>query len=270
MSDRNRATDERPPFIIIDQSIIDEYNLHPLAGWLYVVIVRHVNRKNNDAFPSVARLAKLANMSRASVLRYTKVLEDAGLIRVDRDENNGDHQVNHYRLLHVKGGIPKKQVVSHSNHKGGISQQPQVVSHSNTNQIDINQSKEHKNASAKASSNDYVDVAKDDRLQIIKAWADALGAAPIGAYKNDNNHRVAAEIFREGYRAPQVALFVNAKKQDAFWHGKTLTLAKVAELMPEWLLSQKQRIVPDGVVQHTNRVPVEWGVNEFVRRDVKQ
>lgn len=139
MSDRNRATDERPPFILIDQSIVDDFQLHPLAGWLYVVIVRHVNHKMNDAFPSIPRLAKLASMSRASVLRYTKVLEDAGLIKVTRDkDDDGENHVNHYHLLEVKRGISQQRVVSHRHHPS-VTQTPPVVSESNPNQIQLNQ-----------------------------------------------------------------------------------------------------------------------------------
>ena len=267
MTTRNRATDERPPIIIIDQAVIDDYNLHPLAGWLYVVIVRHVNRKKNDAFPSISRLAKLAHMSKASVLRYTKVLEQAGLIAVERDDSTGDYAVNHYRLLPVKGGVSQKQVVSDSNYLG-IPQQPQVVSDSNTNHIEDNQKKEPVKARAQKTSDDFDDVPKDDRLQIIRAWAEALSAPPIGAYKNDANHRIAAEIFRAGYRAPQVALFVREKKKDGYWRDKTLTLQKVAQLMPEWLMNlNAKQTPPPEVVQRPNLVPVEWGVNHFVRKE---
>lgn len=85
---------------------------------------------------------------------------------------------------------------------------------------------------------DFDDVPKSERLEIIRAWADNLAAPPIGAYKSEANHRTAAEIFREGYRAAQVALFVREKKADSYWRGKTLTLTKVGELMPEWLLSR--------------------------------
>lgn len=116
--------------------------------------------------------------------------------------------------------------------------------------------------------NDFDDVPKDDRLQIIRAWAEALSAPPIGAYKNDANHRIAAEIFRAGYRAPQVALFVREKKKDGYWRDKTLTLQKVAQLMPEWLMNlNAKQTPPPEVVQRPNLVPVEWGVNHFVRKE---
>lgn len=132
---QNRGTDLRPPIIVIDESVVDDYDLTPMAGWLYVVIVRHINRKKNDAFPSISRLAKKAHMSRASVMRYTKELEDTGLIRVDREkEDSGENLVNHYKLL------PVNRVVSDSNYPSASQQLP-VVSHSNTNHTELNQKK---------------------------------------------------------------------------------------------------------------------------------
>lgn len=118
---------------------------------------------------------------------------------------------------------------------------------------------------------DMDDVPKHDRLEICKAWADNLGAHPIGAY-SDNNQRVAAEIWRAGYRATQVALFVRAKKADGWWKGKTLTLAKVAELMPEWLLDHgpdaKKFVPPEVVNAGQDQNFVGFGVNHWVREEV--
>lgn len=88
---------------------------------------------------------------------------------------------------------------------------------------------------------DYDDVPKADRLDIIRAWATGLSIEPANAYSKEANHRSAAEIFRAGYRAPQVALFVKAKMQDSWWRGKTMTLDKVAELMPAYLQSLKPK-----------------------------
>lgn len=87
------------PPVVLDTAIIDGYGLHPLAGWLYVVIARHVNCDTGEGFPSVVQLAKLANMSRASVLRYTKDLEAANLIQVDRRKGRNRNENNIYKLL---------------------------------------------------------------------------------------------------------------------------------------------------------------------------
>lgn len=126
MSDK--ATDLRPPFFIVEDSAVTDYDLNAYEGWLYIVILRHANRKTGEAFPSVSTLAKETRMSKASVIRYTKTLEAKGLIRVTRDEkkNGKDREVNHYWIL---SATP----VSDSN-RGSVSQTPDPVSVSNMNQ----------------------------------------------------------------------------------------------------------------------------------------
>ena len=116
-------------------------------------------------------------------------------------------------------------------------------------------------------ASDLNDVPKHDRLAICRAWADNLPIAPIGAY-SERNQQTAAEIFRAGYRAHQVELCVKAKMADPWWIGKTLTLEKLASLLPQWLLDhdKPRRVAPEGVINAgQNLVPVEWGVNHFAR-----
>lgn len=134
----NRATDTRPPFFSIEDAVVDQYQLGALAGWLYVVIVRHINRKTNEAFPSINRLAKLAGMSRASVMRNIKVLEEKKLIDVIRETNNEtkEKQVNHYRLLPATRGVVSDR------DQGSISEQLGVVSDVDYNQKNTNHIKE--------------------------------------------------------------------------------------------------------------------------------
>ena len=93
-----RATDTRPPFFMIEDAVVEHYGLNPYEGWLYVVIVKHANRKTGEAFPSIATLVRETCMSKSSVIRYIKTLEAKRLIRVDRDENahGQDREVNHY------------------------------------------------------------------------------------------------------------------------------------------------------------------------------
>lgn len=97
------------PTICINPAIIDSYGLHPLAGWLYVVIARHINKDSGEGFPSVIRLAELANMSRASVIRYIKELEAKNLIKVTRRNKGTINENNVYELL------TDTSEVSHSN-----------------------------------------------------------------------------------------------------------------------------------------------------------
>lgn len=99
----NKATDTRPPFFPIEDAILD-YELSPYEGWLYVVIVKHANRKTGESFPGIARMAKLAKMSRTKVIESIQVLETKGLIRVDRSDvvskgEKREREHNHYWIL---------------------------------------------------------------------------------------------------------------------------------------------------------------------------
>lgn len=118
------------PPVILDSCIIDNYNLSPLAGWLYVVIARHVNADSGEGFPSVVRLAKLANMSRASVIRYIKELEAVGLIKVTRRNNGNRNENNVYELL------TQTPEVSQSNHRS-ITKQPEITPEENSLVSDV-------------------------------------------------------------------------------------------------------------------------------------
>lgn len=85
--------------IRIPDNVIDA-NLPPLAGWLYVVIKRHVERPVDDKPLTLDRLAELANMSRASVARYIKLLVGKELLSVDPKAEGVKTEANQY---HVAG-----------------------------------------------------------------------------------------------------------------------------------------------------------------------
>lgn len=88
---------------IVD-NVVDA-GLGPYAGWLYTVIVRHVNRKSNELSKTVKELAALAGMSARSVIRYTKVLEAKNLLRVRRSQTSEVADVNVYSLAGEAGQI---------------------------------------------------------------------------------------------------------------------------------------------------------------------
>jgi len=101
----NKGTDQRERgFFIIDNEVIDNLSLTPYSLALYVVIVRYADRKTNEAFPSIARLAKDAGMSERSVIAHTQHLEAAGLINVTRQTRRGtkENAVNHYVVNDAK------------------------------------------------------------------------------------------------------------------------------------------------------------------------
>jgi DNA-binding transcriptional regulator YhcF (GntR family) len=96
-----KGTDSRKhDFFIIDNEVIDNYELGPYAGWLYIAIVRHINQQTGGAFPSIATLAQKTGMSSPTVIKYLGELEKKSLIRVKRqwDESTGGNKPNHYFL----------------------------------------------------------------------------------------------------------------------------------------------------------------------------
>lgn len=83
----------------IAEPVVDD--LSPYAGWLYTVLARHIHRKINQAQMTLPELATAAHMSIRTVIRYTKVLEDKGLIAVQRVQKQGQAvaEVNIYSLV---------------------------------------------------------------------------------------------------------------------------------------------------------------------------
>jgi DNA-binding transcriptional ArsR family regulator len=85
----------------IAEPVIDQ--LGPYDGWLYVVLTRLIPRKLNRARLSVSDLAEASKMSERSVIRYTAVLEQKGLIAVERSREQGQKiaKTNVYSLAGV-------------------------------------------------------------------------------------------------------------------------------------------------------------------------
>jgi len=93
----NRAHTYERPYTRIQDSIITDFDLGPMAGWLYVVMKRYTSAGDETSFPSIATLAKEAGMSPNTVKKYTKVLVNKGLILVHkRKTEQGDNDSNLY------------------------------------------------------------------------------------------------------------------------------------------------------------------------------
>lgn len=86
-------------YIKIDTDVVDSA-LKPMALALYVTIARHIDRSRNKVQASLKRLAEWSGMGCTSVQKYTKQLEEAGLIVVYRQKCDGskENEVNVYML----------------------------------------------------------------------------------------------------------------------------------------------------------------------------
>lgn len=85
----------------IAEPVVDD--LTPYAGWLYTVLVRLIPRQLNQLRITRDDLAAAAHMSVRSVVRYTKALEEKGLIAVQRLQKPGQRtaEINVYSLAGV-------------------------------------------------------------------------------------------------------------------------------------------------------------------------
>jgi DNA-binding MarR family transcriptional regulator len=85
MSDSGRITDLRNySFFMVDNEIVDNYNLSPNALLAYLAIARCA--RNGSCSFSQEYLAKKVNLSRFTFIRVLPELENAGLIQVEKPE----------------------------------------------------------------------------------------------------------------------------------------------------------------------------------------
>ena len=96
-------------FFMIDNEVVDNYDLNPQEGWLYIAIVRYVNQQTGIAFPSLATLAEKTNMSVPTVVKYLKTLQEKRLINItgQYDPVTKAHKSNHYILRGVVKEVNK-------------------------------------------------------------------------------------------------------------------------------------------------------------------
>lgn len=67
------------------------------------------NGSEREAWPSIARIAKILGFSPPTVRQAFKKLEDAGLVRIERRMTDGINQTNHYTLLDVQDAVKAKK-----------------------------------------------------------------------------------------------------------------------------------------------------------------
>lgn len=91
-----------------------------------LMLANYASNENGDCYPSINTLADVTGMSRDSVMRAIKSLEEGGFLRVNRRQVEGVNLPNSY-TLNLRG------VVAHSG-EGSSTQQGGVVADSDSNQ----------------------------------------------------------------------------------------------------------------------------------------
>lgn len=94
------------------------------ANLVYMGLVTFANGKTQQCFPSKGTLAKLLGVSSATIFRGLKILQDAGIIRIDIRKSGANQLSNEYVLL------PTPMSVGHG---GGclLDMPPMSVGHPN-------------------------------------------------------------------------------------------------------------------------------------------
>lgn len=121
-------------------------SLKPMAGHLLTVITCLINRYTNELPLSLSALASDANMSKDSVVKYTKILESDGLIKVRREGVGSHHDVNIYSLE----GIMKTVCIINTNLL------PQVDESDTTSRQDRQQMSDKTTADVDETDTDYI------------------------------------------------------------------------------------------------------------------
>lgn len=98
------ASKETQTFKKIADSVVDQIK-DPLAGWLFTVILRHLDRRTNSLVVTCEMLADYSGMSEKSIQRKTALLEEMGIIHVIRRKKGSKNLPNEYRLAGVAFSI---------------------------------------------------------------------------------------------------------------------------------------------------------------------
>jgi len=90
-------------FTIFHNEFIESEILNAHEKLVFMAIKRHLN-KNNKAFPGLSTISKYSRLSKSTVQKTLKTLEDKGIIKIERrqDKENGGNKSNEYTLYDYK------------------------------------------------------------------------------------------------------------------------------------------------------------------------
>lgn len=241
------GTDERKhDFFQVDNEVIDNYDLSPLAGWLYMIVVRLINDKTDTAFPSLVTLSRRAKMSKPSVIKFLLELEEKKLIVIERRKKPGkkESEVNHYRLL------PVNKVVNGIDN-GGKADLPPVVNdvdckNTNSKNTDLKNHTDAPTAVSGAASNGQPKRARTEKQLKLDAMKNALADA-FGLPYETVTHTKWGEFGKAGAELIEVGatpgdmkpLFLWSKTQK--WARDGFTSIAMAKYWPDYVKARQQK-----------------------------
>ena len=194
----------RRHFFILDNAFIDQcgeaIGVYGIA--VYALLARHADG-NGLAFPGLKRIGEKLKISRSTVLRTLKTLEDAGMLKIERGEKSGT--VNKYVLndtadwkLATEGYQTDTPPVSVGN-PPGVSQTPPPVSHRHPKEDPV-----------EGQPNEGIMIDAREHLASSKEIADIIDVFVKGGYKiafGNTTEREAANriILTRGFVAAKIA-----------------------------------------------------------------
>lgn len=121
-------------------------NLSAHAKLVYLVIASYANAWERTAFPSIQTIVERSSLSKSTVLRALKELENHELVQKEMRKNDKqEHMSNLYTVKAPKGSVSETLPPSVSETLPSVSETPPVVSEGHPNITIFNTTKEQKN-----------------------------------------------------------------------------------------------------------------------------
>jgi len=127
-------------FFMVDNEYLNGYAklLNPNATVTYLSLCRHARAETQECFPSIKLIAKENNISERSVIRSIKLLEEWRIIKVERNKGSDGKQMNNDYVLLDKSQWKNKPSDLQSYGQPSDLQSNNRVTHSHTNNTNIN------------------------------------------------------------------------------------------------------------------------------------
>lgn len=127
-------------FFMVDNEYLNGYAklLNPNATVTYLSLCRHARAETQECFPGIKLIAKENNISERSVMRSIKLLEEWRIIKVERNKGVDGKQMNNDYVLLDKSQWKNKPSDLQSSGQPSDLQSNSRVTHSHTNNTNIN------------------------------------------------------------------------------------------------------------------------------------
>lgn len=98
--DKIKQKSDLQGFIILHNEFIETDILNGNEKLVFMALKRHLNNKDNTTFPSLATLAKYSRLSKPTVQRTLKALEDKGIIEIEHRRTDEKGNTSNLYIIH--------------------------------------------------------------------------------------------------------------------------------------------------------------------------